>query len=77
VRNACIVTGNSGDPVHIPKLKHLLFSDPDGLVRAHAAWALGEIGGRESISLLEEALLDEAEESVREEIRCALHPGSV
>ena len=77
VRNACIVTGNSGDPVHIPKLKHLLFSDPDELVRAHAAWALGEIGGRESISLLEEALLDEAEESVREEIRCALHPGPV
>ena len=77
VRNACIVTGNSGDPVHIPKLKHLLFSDPDELVRAHAAWALGKIGGRESISLLEEALLDEAEESVREEICCALPPGSV
>ncbi|MFA9405331.1 MAG: tRNA epoxyqueuosine(34) reductase QueG [Anaerolineales bacterium] len=77
VRNACIVAGNSGDPVHIPRLKNLLFSDTDELVRAHAAWALGEIGGRESKLLLEEALLDEAEESVREEIRCALHPGSV
>jgi epoxyqueuosine reductase len=76
VRNACIVAGNSGDPVYIPKLKHLLFSDPDELVRAHAAWALGEIGDRESISLLEKALLDEDEESVREEIRSALSLGS-
>ncbi len=77
VRNACVVAGNSGDPVHIPRLKHLLFSDPDELVRMHAAWALGEIRGQESISLLEEALLDEVEESVREEIRSALSPGSV
>ncbi len=76
VRNACIVAGNSGDPVHLPRLKHLLLSDPDGLVRAHAAWALGEIGGRESASLLEEALSDEAEENVRVEIRSTLSSGS-
>jgi len=72
VRNACVVAGNSGDPGHIPRLKHLLISDPAALVRAHAAWALGEMEGQEALPLLEKALLDEAEESVREEIRAAL-----
>jgi len=76
VRNACIVAGNSGDPVHIPSLKRLLLTDPEELVRAHAAWALGKIGDKETKSVLETALMDETEESIREEIRTALSPGA-
>ena len=43
-RNACVALGNAGDPSAVPALTHALRSAPP-LVRAHAAWALGRIGG--------------------------------
>jgi epoxyqueuosine reductase len=46
VRNVCVALGNRGEAGAVPALAMALASDPDALVRMHAAWALGEIGRR-------------------------------
>jgi len=46
LRNICVALGNRGDADAVPALARALESDPEWLVRAHAAWALGEIGRR-------------------------------
>ena len=43
-RNVCVALGNIGDPAAVPALSRSLRS-PDAVVREHAAWALGRIGG--------------------------------
>ena len=65
VRNACIAAGNWGDPQTIPPLKTLL-DDSNPLVRGHAAWALGRIGG--SVSRLQAFYPHENDINVRAEI---------
>jgi len=50
-RNACIVLGNRGRESAVPALARVL-EDADPVVRSHAAWALGHIGGREALSAL-------------------------
>ncbi len=67
VRNACVAAGNSRDPSLIPFLIPLL-SDPEPLVRGHAAWALGQIGGAQVESAFANALVQEADLWVQEEI---------
>jgi epoxyqueuosine reductase len=42
-RNAAVLLGNAGDPSALPALTAAL-SDEEPLVRAHAAWALGQLG---------------------------------
>lgn len=71
LRNVCVALGNVGDPVAIPALADAL-RDAEPLVRGHAAWALGRIGGDAAHTALEAALPDEADATVRQEIRCAL-----
>lgn len=70
-RNACVVLGNLGDGAAIPALKGALLST-EPLVRSHAAWALGRIGGREARRALEQALHREESPQTGEEIRTAL-----
>ena len=70
-RNVCVALGNIGDPVAIPSLTGALRSD-SSLVRQHAAWALGRIGGDDARDALRSALEDETEEDVIEEINLAL-----
>ncbi len=70
VRNACVAAGNSRDPALIPALTALL-ADPEPLVRGHAAWALGRIGGAEAKGSLINALALEADSWVQEEIASA------
>ena len=70
VRNAAIAAGNLRDPKHLPQLIHLLTADPEPLVRAHAAWALGEMS--QARQELRQALEDEPDDRVQEEIRLAL-----
>jgi epoxyqueuosine reductase len=51
-RNVCVALGNWGAPEAVPVLARAL-ADPDPLVRGHAAWALGRVGGagaREGLS---------------------------
>jgi len=71
VRNACIAAGNWGDPTPIPVLSHLL-ADPEPLIRGHAAWALGRIGGAVGVGALHDALGVESDAWVQEEIGQAL-----
>lgn len=45
-RNACVVLGNRRDPIAVPALAVVaLNAGADPVVRGHAAWALGRIGG--------------------------------
>ncbi len=71
VRNACVAAGNWGDPAAIPALSYLL-ADTELLIRGHAAWALGRIGGAAGIGALRDALGAEEDAWVREEIGLAL-----
>ena len=49
LRNVAVALGNWGDPAALPALAEAL-SDPEPLVREHAAWALERIGGGEGWS---------------------------
>jgi epoxyqueuosine reductase len=71
LRNVCVALGNIGDPVAIPALIRAL-DDAEPLVRGHAAWALGRIGGIEARVALEDALEREQDASVVQELRYAL-----
>ena len=71
LRNVCVALGNLGDPAAVPALGQAL-RDPEPLVRGHAAWALGTIGGNEARALLEGAVADEDDVTVRAELRYAL-----
>ena len=74
-RNACVALGNIGDRRAVPALGRALREAEEPLVRGHAAWALGRLGGSEAAGLLEEALGREEGEEVREEIEAALGDG--
>jgi len=71
LRNVCVALGNSGDRQAVPALTGAL-NDEESLVRGHAAWALGRIGGEEAKQALEIALLAEEDQEAQKEIQCAL-----
>lgn len=71
LRNVCVALGNSGDPQAIPALTKALY-DHEPLVRGHAAWALGRIGGTQAQEALQCVLKTEEDQDVQKEIRCAL-----
>ena len=71
-RNVCVALGNIGDPAAIPALTGALQTHDSGLVRGHAAWALGRIGGAEASDALQSALSEEIDDEVIKEIRLAL-----
>jgi epoxyqueuosine reductase len=68
-RNLLVVLGNTGGDVQV--LIRFL-ADPDPLLRGHAAWALGEVGGSEASAALGAALSRERDPAVRAEIEDAL-----
>lgn len=70
-RNAAVALGNSGDPETVPHLARAM-EDPEELVRAHAAWALGRLGGPAARRTLEAGLRREEGPHAKEEIREAL-----
>ena len=83
LRNVCVALGNRAEAGAVPALAAALASDPDALVRAHAAWALGEIGRRVGAESAARALEDVAQalrkaassdfdDAVREEAEAAL-----
>ncbi len=71
LRNVCVALGNSGDRQAVPALIGALH-DYEPLVRGHAAWSLGRLGGEQAKQALQDALISEEDEEVRKEIRCAL-----
>lgn len=70
LRNACVALGNAGDARAVPALVRALQSDPEPLVRGHAAWALGRIGGDAARAALDAARDDDP--MVQDEIAAAL-----
>jgi epoxyqueuosine reductase len=70
-RNAAVALGNYGDPRYIPLLADVLCSDPEEIVRSHAAWALGRIGTPEALLVLKK-IRDDASPAVQAEIERAL-----
>ena len=70
-RNAAVVLGNVGLPDDVPALVAAL-ADDEPLVRSHAAWALGRVGGSPAGVALRERLAAEDDPAVREEVRAAL-----
>ena len=70
-RNACVALGNNGDPNAITALSTAL-KTTENVVRIHAAWALGMIGGKNSLEVLEEALLSEEDQDTIDEIQMSI-----
>jgi epoxyqueuosine reductase len=70
-RNVAVALGNARDPAAVPALGEAL-DDPDPLIRAHAAWALGRIGGERACEYLRGRAPCERDPEVRDEIRLAL-----
>ncbi|WP_322791548.1 tRNA epoxyqueuosine(34) reductase QueG [Bellilinea sp.] len=72
LRNIAVALGNLGDEKNLPELADCLKKESEPLARAHAAWAIGQIGNQQAWIVLQDALLSETNPQVIEEIRLAL-----
>jgi epoxyqueuosine reductase len=72
LRNCCVAAGNLKLKEAVPELVRCLREDVSPVVRGHAAWALGEIGGSVAREALGKALEEEPDGECREEIKHAL-----
>lgn len=70
-RNACVALGNAGDEAAIDPLAEAM-RDSSWLVREHAAWALGKIGGERAVETLRRSSEGETRNDVLESIGDAL-----
>jgi epoxyqueuosine reductase len=70
-RNLVVALGNSGERTAIEPLGAIL-EDASPLVRGHAAWALGQLGGELAAQLLRAAHSTEVDAFVRAELGSAL-----
>ena len=71
LRNTSVVLGNAGEVDSVPALAAAL-RDDEPLVRAHAAWALGNVGTAQARAALQSALAGEEDAAVVAEIKLAL-----
>jgi epoxyqueuosine reductase len=71
LRNVAVALGNTGNPDAVPHLVRAL-EDAEPLVRRHAAWALGRLGGHTARRSLESALPREEDPETAREIDAAL-----
>lgn len=71
LRNVAVVLGNLKDSAALPALA-IALEDPEPLIRSHAAWALGEIGGKETLLLLSNRAKTEVNLQVQLEIQGAV-----
>ena len=72
LRNATVALGNLRSLEAVTALTQALTSDPEPLVRAHAAWALGHIGSALVRQALEQAVRIENDPMVKMEIQTSL-----
>ncbi|HJR92846.1 MAG TPA: 4Fe-4S double cluster binding domain-containing protein [Acidimicrobiia bacterium] len=70
-RNALVAMGNDGDPRFVEHVA-LHVGHPDWLLRAHAIWALGRLGGPALLPVLESQLVRERRPEVVTEIEAEL-----
>lgn len=73
LRNVAVALGNLRDPRAVAALGRVLEHDPDPVVRGHAAWSLGRIGGAGARAALDAGAAREAEAGTRAEIEAARH----
>jgi epoxyqueuosine reductase len=71
LRNVAVALGNSGSPQAVPALA-LALHDKEPLVRGHAAWALGQIGGSHAARALRKRLELEGDPEVKNELEQAI-----
>lgn len=71
-RNAAVVLANLGDRAAVPGLAAAVRGHDDPLVRGHAAWALGVLGGETARQALERVRGQDSDETVQEEVERAL-----
>lgn len=71
LRNVAVALGNQADKKALPVLEQAL-RDHEPLVREHAAWAVGQVGGNRAQAVLQDALDQEKDAQVKVEIRSAL-----
>jgi epoxyqueuosine reductase len=71
-RNAALAMGNRGEVRYVPALARALEADEDPVVRGHAAWALGRIGGEAALAALEGAVRIEVDAGARREMERAI-----
>ncbi len=71
LRNVCVALGNSGDIRAVPALITALHDD-EPLIRGHAAWALGQLGGSAAQHALYAAAIQEKDNEVQKELAYAL-----
>lgn len=72
-RNACIALGNIGSAADVPVLEETLAGYGHELVRGHAAWALGRIGGQRGLAAVERAWRSDPAAFVRAECAAVLN----
>ncbi|MBN1231152.1 MAG: tRNA epoxyqueuosine(34) reductase QueG [Anaerolineales bacterium] len=72
LRNIAVAMGNNTSPKDIAVLAEVLLNEPEPLVRAHAAWALGKHSSLSAKDVLYRALGKEQNQSVLDEISAAL-----
>jgi epoxyqueuosine reductase len=71
LRNVAVALGNLKSREAVPALSRAL-EDEEALVRAHAAWALGQIATAEAVTALEKRRFLEIDKSVNDEVDTAL-----
>jgi epoxyqueuosine reductase len=71
LRNVAVALGNTGNPDAVAPLARSIETESEPLIRSHAAWALGQIGGIAARRALERALRDR-DTAVRREAQAAL-----
>lgn len=71
LRNAAVALGNTRNPDAIAPLACSIEAETEPLIRSHATWALGQIGGSAARRALERALRDR-DTAVRREAAAAL-----
>jgi epoxyqueuosine reductase len=72
LRNVAVALGNVCDPGSVTALTAAMSNDAETLVRSHAAWALGQIGGSVALNNLYAALKAENDAWVQAEIKAAI-----
>ena|SRR5579863_7931605 len=72
LRNVAVALGNTRNPDAAPALMRALESEREPIIRSHAAWALGQVGGAAARRAIERAASRDDDPEVRAEIRAAL-----
>ena len=72
LRNVCVALGNLKRGEAVPALAETLRAEREPLVRAHAAWALGQIGNGAAEAALRAACAGETDLTVLDEIQSAM-----